>query len=274
MEGHFLEVPGYSVPGTSYSVPSTNYEVPPTQSVVPATNYEAPGSIMAAMPPGMGGMGGYSAPSTRYDVPGSNDRPVMTYAAPLQSAELTPASTFATTFSSTTNEVPFMKYAAPMDPLHSYGSPVSSFQPPATPEPISTGAFLATHPELATLDGTARALSTPEPLAGYSTPLATTPARCSETPTTLVGATPLIPGFVADAYTIFPEMVICLTIFFSLVLLGYSVIPHFLNLSFNSAWNMLHFLFSLSIIFHFSAGKSIKHVGIQGEQSLPFSPTG
>lgn len=200
MEGHFLEVPGYSVPGTSYSVPSTNYEVPPTQSVVPATSYEAPGSIMAAMPPGMGGMGGYSAPSTRYDVPGSNDRPVMTYAAPLQSAELTPASTFATTFSSTTNEVPFMKYAAPMDPLHSYGSPVSSFQPPATPEPISTGAFLATHPELATLDGTARALSTPEPLAGYSTPLATTPARCSETPTTLVGATPLIPGFVADAY--------------------------------------------------------------------------
>ena len=111
-----------------------------------------------------------------------------------------------------------MKYAAPMDPLHSYGSPVSSFQPPATPEPISTGAFLATHPELATLDGTARALSTPEPLAGYSTPLATTPARCSETPTTLVGATPLIPGFVADAYTIFPEMVICLTIFFSLIL--------------------------------------------------------
>ena len=220
MEGHFLEpgLPGYSVPGTSYSVPSTNYEVPPTQSVVPATNYEAPGSIMAAMPPGMGGMGGYSAPSTRYDVPGSNDRPVMTYAAPLQSAELTPASTFATTFSSTTNEVPFMKYAAPMDPLHSYGSPVSSFQPPATPEPISTGAFLATHPELATLDGTARALSTPEPLAGYSTPLATTPARCSETPTTLVGATPLIPGFVADAYTIFPEMVICLTIFFSLIL--------------------------------------------------------
>ena len=142
----------------------------------------------ASWPPLPPGMGGYSAPSTTYDVPGSNDRTVMTYAAPLQSAELTPASTFATTFSSTTNEVPFMKYAAPMDPLHSYGSPVSSFQPPATPEPISTGAFLATHPELATLDGTARALSTPEPLAGYSTPLATTPARCSETPTTLVGA--------------------------------------------------------------------------------------
>ena len=172
----------------------------------------------ASWPPLPPGMGGYSAPSTTYDVPGSNDRTVMTYAAPLQSAELTPASTFTTTFSSTTNEVPFMKYAAPMDPLHSYGSPVSSFQPPATPEPISTGAFLATHPELATLDGTARALSTPEPLAGYSTPLATTPARCSETPTTLVGATPLIPGFVADAYTIFPEMVICLTIFFSLIL--------------------------------------------------------
>ena len=200
MEGHFLEVPGYSVPGTSYSVPSTNYEVPPTQSVVPATNYEAPGSIMAAMPPGMGG---YSAPSTRYDVPGSNDRPVMTYAAPLQSAELTPASTFATTFSSTTNEVPSMKYAAPMDHgnhsyAHSYASPVSSFQP--SPEPISTGAFLATHPELATLDGTARALS-PEP--GYSTPLATTPARCSETPTTLVGATPLRPGCSYYFYTIF-----------------------------------------------------------------------
>ena len=133
MEGHFLEVPGYSVPGTSYSVPSTNYEVPPTQSVVPATNYEAPGSIMAAMPPGMGG---YSAPSTRYDVPGSNDRTVMTDAAPLQSAELTPASTFATTFSSNSNEVPFMKYAAPMDPLHSYGSPVSSFQPPASLQPL------------------------------------------------------------------------------------------------------------------------------------------
>jgi hypothetical protein len=253
MEGHFLEVPGYSVPGTSYSVPSTNYEVPPTQSVVPATNYEAPGSIMAAMPPGMGGMGGYSAPSTRYDVPGSNDRTVMTYAAPLQSAELTPASTFATTFSSTTNEVPFMKYAAPMDPLHSYGSPVSSFQPPATPEPISTGAFLATHPELATLDGTARALSTPEPLAGYSTPLATTPARCSETPTTLVGATPLIPGFVADA----PRM-ICLTIFFSLILLGYIVSTYHSILLGTGCI----FLFSLSIIFHFSAGKSTKQVGI------------
>ena len=168
------------MPGTSYSVPSTNYEVP-TQSIIPSTNYDpmSPPSVMG---------GGYSAPSTRYDAPG---QPVMTYAAPMQSAELTPASTFATTFTTTTNEVPSMTYAAPID--HAYGT---SF---ASPEPISTGAFLATHPEL---DGTARAFGSPE-APGFSTPLATTPAR-SETPTTLVGATlmgtaPVTPRIVSFA---------------------------------------------------------------------------
>lgn len=202
MEGPFLEVPGgYSIPGTSYSVPSTNYEVPPTQGVVPVTNYEGstvPGVNMGAYGPMAYGPGGaYSTPTTRYDVPGNPgaERPAMMYAAP-QTSELTPASTFATTFTTTTNEVPSMTYAAPtMDHNlpNPYTTPISSFQPPTSPEPISTGAFLAGHPELG-LDATARAFASPEPVVGCgtTTPLATTPARCSETPTTLVGATPLV----------------------------------------------------------------------------------
>ena len=202
MEGPFLEVPGgYSIPGTSYSVPSTNYEVPPTQGVVPVTNYEGstvPGVNMGAYGPMAYGPGGaYSTPTTRYDVPGNPgaEHPAMMYAAP-QTSELTPASTFATTFTTTTNEVPSMTYAAPtMDHNlpNPYTTPISSFQPPTSPEPISTGAFLAGHPELG-LDATARAFASPEPVVGCgtTTPLATTPARCSETPTTLVGATPLV----------------------------------------------------------------------------------
>lgn len=205
MEGHhFLEVPGlpgYSVPGTSYSVPSTNYEVPPTQSIVPAYETAVSLNMAASMP--FGGTT-YSAPSTRYDVPGSNPCPVM--AAP--SAELTPASTFVTSYTVSTNEVPSMTYAAPAV------ESCSSFQP-ASPEPITTGAFLANNPELG-LDATARAMSPAEPLVGYGTPprtvtmatMATTPpARSSETPTTMVGRAntgyPWLSGFIPQNWSHF-----------------------------------------------------------------------
>ena len=149
----------------------------------------------------------HSLPATSYDLPGSyrpQFSPSRDLPSPQLGAALTPASTFATTFSTTTNEVRhprngllsvisgafddlrgshgawpvwFALLALPQEPQAIY-SPMPSFQP---------------HTQLLSPEPTAGLFASPEPTTGLTG--AKTPGGASEAPTTMVGAAPLTPNF-------------------------------------------------------------------------------